>query len=71
MITAAKAKALLKPGDCVYIIENGAVQSETVKAILADSLRVTNGFLYFEEHGNDWWLTKKVAAENAGGKRYV
>lgn len=71
MITAAKAKALLKPGDCVYIIENRTVQTETIKAIFADSLRTTNGFLYFDEHGHNWWLTKKVAAEKTGGKRYV
>lgn len=62
MITHAKVKQLLSPGDVVYIHDGGVV-AETVRKILADCLRTDGGFLQFDEHGVSWWLTEKVAKE--------
>lgn len=64
MITQRQAKKLLSPGDCVFIIDGGKVKKQKIIKVFADSLRVEDGYLYFEEHGCDWWLTKRVAQEN-------
>ena len=61
MITARLVKKYLKPGDIVFIHEDGQVKEQRIKKILADSLAVEDGFLSFEEHGISWWLTKKIA----------
>lgn len=61
MITYKKAVALIIPGDIVYSVENGKITEHKVKRIHADSLCVEDGFLYFDEHGYSWWLTKEGA----------
>lgn len=61
MITYNKAKQLLEPGDYVYINEGGQVVEQKVLYIHRDSLRTTDGYLYFDEHGYSWWLTKEGA----------
>ena len=62
MITHAKVKQLLSPGDAVYILDGGVV-AVTVEKILADSIKAGGGFLYNDDHGETWWLTEKVAKE--------
>lgn len=64
MITYAKAKEIIFPGDSVYIISDGEVVGQEVISINADSLHVKDGWLDFCEHGQTWWLTKRVATDN-------
>ena len=64
MITYAKAKELISPGDSVWIISDGKVEAQEVISINADSLHVKDGFLDFFDHGQTWWLTKRVAMDN-------
>jgi hypothetical protein len=66
MITMRQAKKYLRPGDEVYIYDEGRVVSHRIKKILSDSLVVEDGFLVFDEHGFTWWLTEKVAKEQLG-----
>lgn len=61
MITQAKAKKLLSPGEDVFIREDGKIVSVKILAIYADSLRVEGGGLYYDMHGEEWWLTRKGA----------
>lgn len=63
MITYRKARALLAPDDKVFIITNGCVEEERVVRVLKNSLLTQNGSLYFDNHGQDWFLTKLVAHE--------
>lgn len=62
MITNAKVRQLLSPGDMVYIHDGGVV-AVVVEKILADSIKAGGGFLYNDDHGESWWLTEKVAKE--------
>lgn len=64
MITYAKAKELISPGDSVWIISDGQVEAKEVISVNADSLHVKDGFLDFFDHGQTWWLTYCVAMEN-------
>ena len=66
MITMRQAKKHLRPGDEVYIHDEGCVVSQRIKKILSDSLVVEDGFLAFDEHGFTWWLTDKIAKEQLG-----
>ena len=59
MITYAKAKKLLNIGDIVYIIEGGQVVEQKIIRIHKDALAVKDGYLYFDEVGQTWWLTKR------------
>lgn len=63
MITYKKAKQLLAPGDHVFIIANGQVEEQMIIRIFRDSLLVRDGYLYFDEAGQTWWLTRLVAQE--------
>lgn len=65
MITQRQAKKPLSAGDFVFIIDDGKVEAQEVVRVYADSIRVTDGYLYFDEHGKDWYLTKRVAQEQA------
>lgn len=67
-MTYRQAKQLLDIGDTVYIVMGGVVVEQKIKRIHKDALAVEDGYLYFDEVGDSWWLTKKVALENAGGK---
>lgn len=67
-MTYRQAKQLLDIGDTVYIVVGGAVVEQRIIRIRKDALAVSDGYLYFDEVGDSWWLTKKVALENAGGK---
>ena len=62
MITPVKAWDLISVGDKVYIHDGGVVPCIVVKVDL-DHLVTDNGWLYYDEHGENWWLTKKVAKE--------
>lgn len=63
MITYLKARALLAPGDKVFIITNAQVEDQKIIWIYRDSIVVQDGWLYFEDHGQSWWLTRLVAQE--------
>jgi hypothetical protein len=67
MITARQAKRLLEPGDVVYIHENCQVSTVRIRKIFADSLLVEGGYLYFADHGELWWLTRKIAEKKLLG----
>lgn len=62
MLTYAKAKSLLAPGDIVYIVEGGIVELPIIR-IYQESLTVPGGELYFEDVGKEWFLTKCCAKE--------
>lgn len=47
----------------MFIIDSGKVEKQKIIRVYADSIRVEDGFLYFDEHGREWWLTKRVAQE--------
>ena len=70
MITYQKVKQLLGPGDQVYIIADGQVEEQKIIRIHMDSLLVQDGYLYFDDHGQTWWLTRLVAQENCIGGKY-
>ena len=59
MLTYAKAKKLLNIGDIVYIIEGGRVVEQKIIRIHKDALAVKDGYLYFDEVGQTWWLTRR------------
>lgn len=63
MISYAKAKSLLKPGDEVYLHYRGEVVTTKVQKVLKDALRTEADLLFFDEHGVFWFLTEKVAKE--------
>lgn len=69
-LTYRKAKQLLGSGDQVYIIADGRVEQQKIIRIHRDSLLVQDGYLYFDDHGQTWWLTRKVAQENCIGGKY-
>lgn len=58
MITYRKAKELLVPGEDVFIREDGKVVPVKVLGIYADILRVEGGYLQYDTHGEEWWLTR-------------
>ncbi len=66
MLTYRKAKQLLDIGDVVYIIEGGQIEEQKVIRIHQDALAVQDGYLYFDEVGISWWLTKRGALDSAG-----
>lgn len=71
MISYAKAKKLLPPGDVVYIEnEDGSMTEATVLEVCRLHLRTNVGPLEFEDHGILWWLTPHGAPVPAfgGGK---
>ena len=63
MITYRKAKQLLAPGDHVYIVVDGRVEEQEIVRIHKDTLLVRDGYLYFDDAGLTWWLTRLVAQE--------
>ena len=63
MITSAKAWDLIAVGESVFIHDDRGVVPCTVRKVDLDHLVVDNGVLYYEDHGELWWLTKKVAKE--------
>ena len=68
MLTYAKAKKLLDPGDHVYIID-GAVVALPVVKIHRDCISVPGGFLYYEDIRDLWWLTLRGATDAMKGSR--
>ena len=65
-MTYRTAKRLLAIGDTVYTVEHGKVIEHTVERIYADSIKVPDGYLYFDEIRETWWLTMKMAAASIG-----
>ena len=63
MLSYRKAKQLLDIGDIVYIIERGQIVELKIIRIHQDALAVKDGYLYFDEVGETWWLTKRVAQD--------
>ena len=63
MITPVKAWDLISVGDQVYIHDEGGVVAVTVRKVDLDHLLVDGGFLYYADHGEEWWLTKIGAKE--------
>ena len=41
----------------------GGVVPCTVEKVDVDHLVTDLGWLYYEDHGESWWLTKKIAKE--------
>lgn len=64
-MTYRQAKQLLDVGDTVYIVVGGVVVEQRIIRIHKDALAVSDGYLYFDEVGETWWLTRKVALESA------
>ena len=62
MITPVKAWDLIEIGDQVFIHDGGVVPC-TVRKVELDHLVTDDGVLYYEDHGELWWLTEKVAKE--------
>ena len=62
MITPVKAWELIAVGEDVYI-HDGVVVACTVRKVDLDHLVVDGGILYYEDHGELWWLTEIVAKE--------
>lgn len=62
MITPVKAWDLISVGDDVYIHDGGVVPC-TVRKVDLDHLVTDDGVLYYEDHGELWWLTQRVAKE--------
>lgn len=59
MISYAKAKKLLPPGDVVYIEnEDGSMTEATVLEVCCLHLRTNVGPLDFQDHGILWYLTR-------------
>lgn len=59
MISYAKAKELLPPGDVVYIEnEDGSMTEVTVLEVCSLHLRTNVGPLDFQDHGSLWYLTR-------------
>lgn len=65
-LTYRVAKRLLDIGDAVFTVEGGQVIEHKVERIYADCIKVQDGYLYFDEIRETWWLTKKVAAASIG-----
>ena len=63
MISAAKARDLIEVGECVFTYDEDGVIPCTVQKVDTDRLVTDDGQLYFEDHGELWWLTKVVAGE--------
>lgn len=59
MLTYRKAKQLLDIGDAVYIIEGGRIVELKIIRIHQDALAGKDGYLYFDEVGISWWLTRR------------
>ena len=70
MITYAKARALLSPGDMVFAVASGKVLEAKVIKVLPDVILTDIDELFFDEHGYTWFLTKKVAKEFVDENRY-
>lgn len=62
MITPVKAWNLIEVGDKVFIHDGGVVPC-TVEKVDVDHLVSGHGWLYYEDHGELWWLTEKIAKE--------
>lgn len=67
MLSYRKAKQLLDIGDTVYIIEGGRILELKIIRIHQDALAVRDGYLYFDEVGESWWLTKRGAQDALSG----
>lgn len=67
MITYRKAKQLLSPGDVVYTTNGKQIVPTQIRRIGGEYLDTDVDVLYFEDHGDLWWLTEKVAKENIHG----
>lgn len=67
MITPLKAWELINVGDKVYIHDGGVI-AVTVQKVDVDYLLVDGGVLYYEDHGDQWWLTELVAKEKWNGE---
>lgn len=66
-VTYRQAKKLLQPGDVVYTTNGKVLLLARVDRIFADSLMTDVDVLFFEDHGNLWWLTESVAKERVYG----
>ena len=62
MITPVKAWDLIEVGDKVFV-HDGGVMPCSVERVDVDHLVTDLGCLYYEEHGESWWLTEKIAKE--------
>ena len=62
MITPLKAWELIAVGESVFY-HDGKVVSAEVKKVDLDHIVTDDGVLYYQDHGQSWWLTEKVAKE--------
>ena len=63
MVTARKIRQVLKIGDTVYTTNGREVIPATVRAIGEYTLDTDVDVLFYDEHGTNWWLTRRVAEE--------
>lgn len=70
MIGYRKAKKLLQPGDLVYTLDDhDTIHPAKIAEICDGWLETDIGILDFDDHGITWWLTQRVAMENANNWR--
>ena len=62
-MTYRQAKQLLCVGDTVYTIDNHTRKAHTIEAVLVTCIRVNDGYLYYDEVAQTWWLTPRGVAD--------
>ena len=62
-ITYRQARKYLQPGDVVYTTNGKRIVPAQISRIGGEYMDTDVDVLYFEDHGNLWWLTEKVAKE--------
>ena len=63
-----KSKAAFASRGCDIYNSGGLLVSHQIQKLLADSIKVEDGFLYYEEVGRTWFLTPAGAAHSIGAK---
>lgn len=68
-MTHTQAKKLLTPGDEVYIVDASIIEPVKIKQIHLNCVSVMGGYLYFDDVGDEWFLTKHCAKLKAKGEQ--
>lgn len=66
-ITYRQAHKYLQPGDVAYTTNGKQIVPAQILRVGYQYLDTDVDVLYFEDHGDLWWLTEKVAKENIHG----
>ena len=69
-LTYRTALQLLPPGDTVYSLaeSGGGAEPAEVLEVCDGWLETSVGILDFDDHGQTWWLTRRVAEEMTKGR---